>query len=246
MTKELLRSGLISVPLATRPKSDELPKYLVAFQFHIIDLSLRLIEDENLKRSNVLPNDLTATLQRLVTSLSTDLEYIRIPVVWAMCNKLVHTIDPIKDRLIADQRSNFEELTDTVGILLSHFDLAQHLTDAEKRVAGGDDTIDEALFVELNELVHEFDESRARIFTNAAERTNRIGAVLALPRGIVPQVTVVSYKFFKLFSKFLDRSFKIVFASVGAVFGLFSSAVVMGLHETTVVQILLEWIGRLL
>jgi len=234
------------VPLGTRPKPNELPKYLAAFQSHAIDLSLRAIDDESLKQSNILPPDLTTTLQRLVTSLSTDLEHIRIPIVWAMSNKLVHTIEPIKSDLLEDQLSGFQELTDTVGILLSHFDLAQHLTDAEKRVAIGDDGVDEALFVELDELVQEFDESRARIYTNAAERTNRIGAVLALPRGIVPEVTVISYKFFKLFSKLLDRSFGLIFKSVGAGFGVYSAFVLTGLHNIPAVRALLEWIGKFL
>ncbi len=234
------------MPLGTRPKPDELPKYLAAFQSHAIDISLRILNDESIKQSNVLPSDLTTTLQRLVTSLSTDIEFIRIPIIWAMCNKLVHTIDPIKEALLEDQLSEFQELTDTVGILLSHFDLARHLTDAEKRVSIGDGTIDEALFVELDELVQEFDESRARVYTNAAERTNRIGAVLALPRGVVPEATVISYKFLKLFAKTFDRSFGIAFTFAGAAFGFYSAIVLIGLDTNPVFRALLAWIGKII
>ena len=95
-------------------------------------------------------------------------------------------------------------------------------------------------------LVQEFDESRARIYTNAAERTNRIGAVLALPRGIVPEVTVISYKFFKLFATNFDRSFGLAFKSAGVAFGIYSAMVLTGLHTTPVVRALLAWIGKLL
>ncbi len=246
MTNELLRDGLISVPLETRPKADEIPKYLPAFQSHAIELSLRLMNDENIIKSNILPSDLTKTLQRLVTSLSTDLEYVRIPIVWAMCNKLVHSIEPLKNDLIEKQLSELQELTDTVGILLSHFDLARHLNDAEKRISAGDDYIDEALFVELQDQVHEFDESRARIFTDAAERTERIGAVLALPRGIVPEVTVISYKFFNSFSKYIDKSFGFIFRTAGIALGMYSAAVLAGLDTVPIVRYFLSWLGKLL
>lgn len=241
------RDGLISVPLATRPKSNEMPKHLSAFQSHAIDVSLKLIKEVEGQKSNALsPSDLISILQRLITALSTDLEYVRIPVVWAMCNKLIHFTDNKRDQLLDEMVEPLDELTNTVGIFLSHFDLALHLTEAERRVAIGDDKIDEALFVELEELVEEFDETRAKIFSDAAERTSRIGAVLALPRGVVPEVTVMAYKSLNRLATNLDTVFGYTFKAVGTALGVYSILSLSGLASTPWVQSLFSFLGRLL
>ena len=218
------RDGLISVPLVTRPREGELRPYLKPFQAFIIGKSLELIKSEVLESSNINLDDTAATLRKLVTALSTELPHIRVPVIWALQNKLVHLQKDVRERAIEDTNSDFESIIETTGIFLSHFDIARHLNEAEARVAMGDDTIDEALFIEIADRAMVFDENRAAVFSNSMERTKRLDAVFSLPSGAVPSFTVFSYKLLDRFSSIFSKTAKTVFSLTGAAYLTVSTA----------------------
>lgn len=240
------RDGLISVPLATRPKPQEIPSYLPSFQAHAIEVALELLDDKSLLQSNALASSgIEETLQRLVTSLSTEINFIRIPVVWAACESLANVVNVSKEQLLNEKLEKIEELTKTVGIFLSHFELASHLNEAHRRVALGDDQIDEALFVDIDERVMQFDASRAKVYSDAVERSNRISAVFHLPRGVVPQITVFLYKLFQSFFEGFEAISKQAFKAGGALFGAYVGLSLLGQNPSEVVRAISEFVRTL-
>lgn len=215
---EISREGLISVPLATRPREGELRPYLKPFQAFIIGRALDVLKNGDLENSNTNLNTAADTLRKLVTALSTELRYIRVPVIWALSNKLVHMQKDVRERALEGTSSELDSIVQATGILLSHFDISRHLNEAETRVSMGDDTIDEALFVEIEERTMIFDKSRAIVFSDSAERTRRLDAVFYLQNGAVPSFTVFSYKLLDQFSSVFFRTTKTVFSAIGAAF----------------------------
>lgn len=178
---------LISVPIDSRPRASELRPYLKNLQAHIVELSTGLA-DRSAPHANSI-GELSELLARLITALSNDIQYLRIPVVWAIKRDLDNKLLGAHERLSDSTVSQLNELSRSTDLLLSHFDLAEHLNEAHARVSKGDDKIDEAFFVELSEDIREFDESRAAVFSNVDLRAQRISAVFRLPSGIVPKTT---------------------------------------------------------
>lgn len=188
--------GLLSVPIDSRPRQSELRPYLKNLQSHVLILASDAIErcDDN---PNVLA-PVRSDLTRLITALSTETKFIRIPVIWSIWKSLTEeksaaneiTIERVEALEIVD------ELNSALGIFLSHFDLSEHLSEAYTRKIAGDDTVDTAFFLELAHRVEEFDTSRADVFSDEMERAKRISSVLRLPSGVVPRITYLGYKFF--------------------------------------------------
>lgn len=197
--------GLISVPIDSRPRKSELKPYLPNIQAHVLRLVSRAVSqcDDN---PNVLA-PLKEDLLRLMTALSTSTEYVRVPVLWAMWRSLSEKRHAIESRLIEDERAvrTVEEINSALGVFLSHFDLADHLSEAYSRKSSGDDQIDTAFFHELENRLEDFDTSRREVFTNEVERAKRLSSVLRLPSGVVPRVTYFSVIFMESFIKTVSK-----------------------------------------
>lgn len=243
---EISRDGLISVPLATRPRREEIPVYLQSFQSYVLGEAIQLIESRAFSGSNAQLESVDALLRRLVTSLSTDIHYIRIPVVWYLYNKLIHENEAVDEKSLENVSSDYRSLIDALGILLSHFDLSRHLDEAERRVAGGDDKIDEALFVELEERVIAFDEGRAAVYSDVNERTKRFGAVLALPSGAVPKATVMVYRFISWLNDFASFFLKRILSLAGGLFAVSLLVQISGFEGFDLIGSIIDLAQRLL
>lgn len=188
---------LISVPIDSRPKPNEIKPYLTGLQAHAIDLSQEILSASSEKNSMKEVGDTTS---RLITALANDLAYVRIPVVWSLWEVLCRMEEDTEDRLSDSEVALLRELNSALGVLLSHFDLSDHLSDASRRVRRGEDDLDTAFFVELSKDIEDFDNSRAEIFSDSLERAQRFSAIHDLPRGLVPKFTywiVLSSKVFQ-------------------------------------------------
>lgn len=202
--------GLISVPIDSRPRQSELKPYLPNIQAHVLQLAARAVKqcDDN---PNVLA-PLKEDLLRLVTALSTDTEYVRVPVLWAMWKSLSEKKSLIESRIFEEEKAvaTVEDINNALGVFLSHFDLADHLTEAYSRKVSGDDQVDTAFFHELESRIEDFDSSRKEVFANEVERAKRLSSVLKLPSGVVPRLTYFSVVFMESFARAFGRAASVV------------------------------------
>ncbi len=191
--------GLISVPIESRPKPSEVRPYLKNLQSHVLTQT-RLAMDLCDQDPNALA-ELQSDLSKLFTSLSTETQYIRIPVVWSIWKKLCEQQQSVSERLVDSTavEKQLAEVTQVLGVYLSHFDLSDHLSESYKRQINGDPNVDTAFFHELETRVSQFEESRNGVFSNELERTKRLSSVLSLPSGVVPKATYLSILFFRNF-----------------------------------------------
>lgn len=199
------RSELISVPIDSRPRASEIRPYLKSLQAYSLKMA-----DEAFDVAQAHPNSMSIAsrdVQRLITALATDLEYIRIPVIWSIWQSLCKIYDDPESGLPDAGRAAVGDLNTSLGILLSHFDLSEHLTEASKRIKAGETGVDQAFFIELEQDLEKFENNRQVIFADSMERSQRITAVFDLPSGIIPKLTYFTVKFFTKVNKYNIVSF---------------------------------------